>query len=377
MKIVIIQNNLKKALMAVSNISSKNINLPILNNVLLRAIDGKINLIATNLEIGITYDLRGKVEREGSIALDAKTLLNYVSLLPNQKVVIEQINNNVSIICENFQTTVNGSVADEFPIIPEITKGNIFKINSNKFKNALSQVIFSASLNDSRIELSGILMRLGNDTLTLAATDSVRLAEKKIELLKKEDVVEDSLIILPARTAQELIRIVSGFSDEDESVDNTNELIAKIGDTQISMSTGPVEIVSRLIEGRFPDYQQIIPANFKSKITLNKNELTRAVKAASLFSKNEINDVVLFASEKENKMDVYSSGQKGECRTKLIAEIEGGDSEFILNFRYLLEGLGAINSEKAIFDLVDGTLPCVLKGEGHDDYKYIIMPIKR
>jgi DNA polymerase-3 subunit beta len=389
MKFSILQENLKQGLTAVSHVAGKNINLPILNNVMIEARGGNIKLISTNLEIGIVNIIRGKIEEEGAFTVDSKTFADYISLLPNKKINIEQKENAINIELEKYKTKLMGQSAEEFPLIPEVDRGLFYSAKIDDLKEALSQTVFAVSQSESRLELSGILLDFnsGGKKLTAAATDSYRLAEKTINIKSNMENAPDKRVIVPARTAQEVVRILAN-APKNEEQETGDEIKFYISENQILFVFGATELVSRLIEGQYPDYKQIIPAQSKTKATINKQELTRAVKASALFSKTGINDINLDFPQGKNSAVVSSaSGQAGESVIELDAEATGEDNGVVVNFRYLLDGLNNIQSENVKIEIIDSNTPCVLKpsssaeasadkGKG-DDYLYIIMPIKQ
>ncbi len=375
MKIFSLQENLKQGLALVGHVAGRNVNLPILNNVLIKAEEGKIRLVATNLEIGIVSTVRGKIENNGSFTVNSKIISDCINLLPNKKVGLEHKGGDLLIDCENYQAKAKGQSAEEFPLIPEVDKGACFSAQADEVKKAISQVIFATAASETRLELSGVLFAFAGNNLTVAATDSYRLAEKKIQI--KSNSEEDKKIIVPAKTLQELLRVLSvNLGDEVEG--GGKEIKFYTSDNQILFTYGSTELVSRLIEGQYPDYQQIIPTNSKTKISIDRQELIRAVKMASLFSKAGINDVNLDFPSGKNQVVVSSvSGQTGENITKLAARVAGDDNSIVVNYRYLLEGLSNIESETIKIEVIDGNTPCVVKPEQPDGYLYIIMPIKQ
>ena len=376
MKFISLQENFKKGIFSVNNITSKNITLPILNNILIKTEDGIINLIATNLEIGITYKVGGKIEKNGEITVNSKIISDYVNNLPNEKISIESIENNkeLKIQCKNYKTKIKSEKSDDFPLIPTIEKKDYIKTNIKKIKEALSQVIFSVSNSDSRIEISGILFFLDGKKLKLVSTDSYRLSEKTIEI--EDNINNEKLkgekIIIPAKTIQELLRILSNIDNEEDDIK------IYFSDNQILFSFGPVELISRTVNGQYPDYEQIIPKDFNSEIILNRQELIRAIKVSSIFSRDSINDININVKKEEKEIIVSSfSGQSGESNIKIEADIKKNDSKIKLNYRYLLEGLNNIKSENIIINIIDENSPCLIRSNNNDGYVYIIMPIKQ
>lgn len=375
MKLFSLQENLKQGLALVSHVAGKSVNLPILNNVLIKAEQGEIKLMATNLEIGIISRVRGKVEVEGAFTVSSKIISDCINLLPNKKIGFEQKAGDLLVDCENYKTKIKGQSAEEFPLIPEVDKKHCFTASAEEVKKAISQVIFATATSETRLELSGVLFVFFGNNLTVAATDSYRLAERKIKI--KTNTEEEKRIIIPAKTLQELLRVLSVNTDG-ETEEGGQELNFYVSDNQILFTYGSTELVSRLIEGQYPDYQQIIPSVGKTKIAIDRQELIRAVKMASLFSKAGINDINLDFPLGKNQVVVSSvSGQTGENITNLEAKVFGEDNSMVINFRYLLEGLNNIESDTVKIEVVDSNTPCLIKAEQNDDYLYIIMPIKQ
>ncbi|MCU0679726.1 MAG: DNA polymerase III subunit beta [Planctomycetes bacterium] len=373
MKIIGLQENLKQALSIVGCATSKNINLPILGNILIRAKDN-IELITTDLEIGITHQLRGKIEKSGEITIDAKVFGEYVSLLPNQKIEIitEEEGEEVEVNCENYKTRIKGQSAKEFPLIPSIKKENQFKVKRNDFKEALSKVVFAVSNNESRLELSGVLFTFIDNQLVLAATDSFRLSEKKIAC-QIENQNQEERIIVPVKTIQELIKILNNSI---ELTEDSQEVLIYISDNQILFCLNSTELISRIISGQYPDYKQIIPEKNKSRIILSRAELLRAVKASAIFSKTGINDVGLSCS-KDRVLISAASGQVGESSVELEAKVIGDDNDITINYRYLLDGLNSIEGDKVVLEVIDANAPCVFKPEKDESQLYIVMPLRQ
>ena len=375
MKIFSLQENLKQGLFIVGHIAGKNINLPILNNIMIKTEDGNIKMLATNLEIGIVTMVRGKIEKEGAYTVDAKIISECINLLPNKKVGLELKDGVLAVDSDNYKVKIRGQSAEEFPLIPEVDKKNYYSAPIEEFKKAVTQVMFAVSLSESRLELSGVMFNFNGAGLTLAATDSYRLAEKNIKI--KTNNREEKKIIVPAKTLQELIRILSGLQASALAAEDQG-IKFYLSENQILFTCGSTELVSRLIEGQYPDYQQIIPTTSKTKAISQRAELIRAVKLASLFSKTGINDINLDFPKGKNQVVVSSvSGQTGENVTSLEAKVSGEDNGIVVNYRYLLDGLNNIDSELVRLEIVDGNTPCLLKSDKETDYLYIIMPIKQ
>lgn len=366
MKLICTQENLSKGLQLVSHIASKNISLPILSNVLIKARKGDIKLSTTNLEMGIICKVRGKVEEEGSFTVQAKTLSDYINLLPKENITLELINQNLRIQSKNSKTLMKGLESSEFPLIPQVESEINIEINGKKLKDALNNVSFAVSFDETRPEINGVFFDFNEKKLTLAATDSYRLAEKGIDL--KNDVPQKGFIV-PIKTIQELVRIIN---EEDDMLE------IKISDNQILFSVGGAQLSSRLIEGQYPDYKQIIPTEHKTSIILNTADFINTVKRASLFCKSGSNDILLKFLPNENEIHVSANNlQIGESEARQSADIDGQENNIIFNYRFLLEGLQNIEETECIININTNTNPGLLKPKNEHDYVYIIMPIKQ
>ncbi len=366
MKLICTQENLTKGLQLVSHIASKNISLPILSNVLIEAKMGDIKLSTTNLEMGMVCKVRGKVEKEGTFTVQAKTLSDYINLLPKENISLELVDQNLVIQSENSKTTMKGMESSEFPLIPQLNPEVIIEIKASKLKEALNSVSFAVSFDDTRPEINGVFFNFNDKKLILAATDSYRLAEKMIEL---DNSVSQKGFIVPIKTIQELVRIID---DEEEMLE------IKISDNQILFLIGGAQLSSRLIEGQYPDYQQIIPTEHKTEAVLNTTDFINTVKRASLFCKSGSNDILLKILPDVNEVQVSANNlQIGESEAKQTAEITGQENDIIFNYRFLLEGLQNIEDTECVLNINTNTNPGLLKPKNEQNYVYIIMPIKQ
>ena len=384
MKISCTQENLNQGLFVVSHIASKNTALPILNNVLIKAEENTIKLSATNLEIGISCTIRGKVEQEGDFTVQSRLLADYVNLLPKERVDLsvnasdkEGLNQVLGVSCKNHATKIKGQPANDFPLIPQIEKNNSYIINYHQFRQAISQVIFSVSVSETRPEINGVLFNFTDGKLILAATDSYRLAEKFVNLAKKS-TGRDQQVIVPARTLQELQRILGSFKDP-AAISDIENVEVYLAENQILFNLDNIELISRLVEGQYPDYQQIIPQQSNTKAILNVSEFINATKTTSLFTRSGIYDVSLGFQPGKKEVVVSSvNNQLGENTSRLSGEVSGDSNNIVVNYRYLLDGLQNMDSDQVEINLLDSGSPCVLKpNHKNSDYLYIIMPIKQ
>ncbi len=374
MQFISLQENLKRGLNITGHITTKNINLPILNNILIRAEKGNIEFISTNLEIGITHQVRGKIESDGEFTVDSKLIGEYVNLLSGgEKVKIEAKENELKIECGNYKTKIKGESAKEFPLIPTIPRNGYYSCKSGELKKALNSVVFAVSNSENRIELTGVLFSFKKGLLSLASTDSYRLAEREI-MVKSSDMEGEQKIIVPAKTVQELLRVLNNL--EGGEIGEDQEVKFFLAENQILFTVDSVELISRLINGHYPDYKQIIPANSQTDVLVERTELTRAVKAAALFSKTGINDITILFFKEKIIVSAFS-GASGESQIELEAEVKGGDNEVTINYRYLLDGLNNIEGDMVRIGVLNNATPCVLRPEKDDKYLYIVMPIRQ
>jgi len=368
MKIICLQENLKNALNTTERIIGRNLTLPILNNLLLETDKGRLKISSTNLEIGINYWISGKIEKDGVITVPAKILSNFVNNLPNKKIEFEVKSGVLYLKCENYRAQIKGQDAKDFPIIPKIQPKITNSIDLDVLKIGLSQVVGVATVSESRPEISGILFNFNKNNLKLVATDSFRLSEKTINI---ENLEEESVII-PQRTIQELIRILIEVSEFKE-VNNQVKIV--LSNNQVLFDLGDIQLISRLIDGQYPNYQQIIPTSFRTKVILNKEDFIKAIKIASIFS-SKINDIKFIISLKKGFEVFAQNTDIGENKSQINAEIEGDPLEISFNWRYILDGLNNITSQKIFFGLNTGDNPVILKPIGDESYLYVVMPIK-
>ncbi|MBI2416192.1 MAG: DNA polymerase III subunit beta [Candidatus Kerfeldbacteria bacterium] len=370
MKFSCTQENINYALTIVGRIANRTPNLPILQNVLLEAKAGGIVIASTNLEIGVRMTIRGKVEQEGKFTIPAQLLANYINLLSAERIDCVLEKKNLHINAGSQQTQIKGEEATEFPLLPDIEREHSYTINRVALELGLQQTVIAASVDETRPEIAGVLFSFQNNKLTLAATDSYRLAEKKLDL---EQAGDEHKIILPYRAAQELLRIIQ--------LTKIDHVAVLCSDTQLACIAGEIEFVSRLVEGVFPEYEQIIPSQSSTEAELDCATLLKAVKGAALFSKVGINDIELVISAAQQAMTVRSTNaQLGENSTVLPAQVRGQDVRAVFNYRYVVDGIQQVQrqtSTTVCCGVADSTSPGVLYAKKDPSFHYIIMPIKQ
>lgn len=371
------QENLAQGLQMVGHVAGKNVNLPILGNVLLKTEAGSLRLSTTNLEMAVNCLVRGKVEAEGEYCVPAKLLQDYISLLPAGKVELVVTDDGLEVKSGDQETVLKGVPASEFPLLPRLGREGGFELSAVEAKRAIGQVVFSVSTSESRPELSGVACFFGGaagpSQVAFAATDSYRLAERKMSCAGGGG---EKRTIVPARAFLEAARILGAYKDE---LDTPENMTLFFTENQMVMVYGSVELVSRLIEGAFPDYTQIIPQNFKTEAVISRSELQKAVRAASLFSRQGLFDIQLSFNPTEGTCTVQSADQgTGKTKTVLKGTVQGEQNAVTLNYKYFGEGLSAMNSEMVRIRQVDAMNPVlVVPEESTEKYRYVVMPIRQ
>lgn len=375
MKFTCTRENLEYSLSLVSSLANKHTNLPILSNVLIKATESGIEVSATNLEIAVKTQLRAKVESVGSFTVPAKTLTDYVRLLTNEQVEIDQKENELLVSCGNSSTKIKGSSDEDYPILPEVEEINSYVLQVDDFKKAISKVIIAVAKNEIRPELSGIYFSFLSDKyngLVLAATDSYRLSEAKIAIKQGEE--KNINCIVPARVAYEITRLLQtakGHGGEDI-------VRVWVSENQIAIRYDNFEMTSRLIEGKYPDYTQIIPTSYKTTAIFPLDVMVNKIKAASLFTSTGVNAVSFDLNVSEKNIGVSSSStQAGEHSSAIEADITGEENSILLNHSYVLDGLSHMESDNIEFGVNSADAPCIFRPQGKDDYLYIVMPIRQ
>lgn len=374
MVISCLQENLQKGLQLVSHISGKEQSLPILSTILLKTQEGLLMLYATNLEMGASCIIRGKVDKEGSVAVPAKIFTDFISLLPKEKITIEvHADFTLHITCGTYSTKILGMNPDEFPPIPSLEKPFTLQCQSSELKKTLQQTIFAITVSESKPELSGVYFSFFCDKKKafLVGTDAYRLAESSLQLTQAP--FEDQAFIMPLRAAQEIARSLS--------VDASGVAHIEWNDHQISFSCDTYRLISKRIQGTYPDYTQIIPQSFSTTIIFDLEECSKAVKTTSLFSKSSLSDIHLqcMATNRDQGRLLLSSSNttSGESSVQLECSIQGNENAITLNYRYFLDGLQALESKKAVLRIIDNANPCILKPFEKEGYQYLIMPIRQ
>lgn len=343
------------------NIISPRVSLPILSNMLLETIEGALRLVTTDLDIGISCEFPVEVVESGTITVPSKRFAEIIHELPSGEVTISAKKNNMVIIeAEACEFKIMGLPKEEFPKLPEFKDKEVIKIQQAVLKEMLSKTSFAVSHDETRYILNGILFKIENDTISMVATDGRRLAliEKKLNA----GIHKKIHLIVPIKTIHELNR---NLKDEGEG-------LIVLGENQVLFDLGPIHIISRIIEGEFPDYRQVIPAEQKDKIKLNREKFLLAVRRAAILSTLDYQAIKLEVFK--NKLVVSKSTPDiGESREELVSEYSGKELIIGFNPAYLIDALKNIQEEEIFFELTDSEKPAAIR---IDSYTYIVLPMR-
>ncbi|NJO05189.1 MAG: DNA polymerase III subunit beta [Chloroflexaceae bacterium] len=378
MKLSCLQENLKRGLSTVSHAVAGKSPLPVLSNILLATDGGRLKLAATDLEIGITCWIGARVEENGAITVPAKLFTDVINNLPNDKVTLtlDARTQSLKVECGRFTSNIKGIEADEFPPIPTIDdREPTVKLPPDILRHAIDQVAFAAANDESRPVLTGVLMRLHDTMVVLAAADGYRLATRTIAVPVGaiNPAPESNEFIIPARALSELARTL-GDTNADVSI------TATASGGQVLFHTENVDLVSRLIDGKFPDFERIIPPSYQTRTLLDTQELSKAVKLAALFASASQNVVKLTMESGGDlgpgKLIISANAAEvGDNQGELDGLVSGAGGQIALNVKFLNEALSVIKTPQVALETQSAQSPGVFKPVGQDDYVHIIMPM--
>ena len=373
MKVTVLQENLVRGLSTVSRAVSPRSTLPVLSNVLIASDEGRLRLSATNLELGITCWIGAKIEEEGSTTIPARTFSELVGTLPQEQVSLNlnTITQTLNVRCGASNTDIKCIDAQEFPPLPVPDMEGAILLNVADFKDMISQVAFAASADEARPVLMGVLMTVEKDAITMASADGFRLSVRKGTL--SQPAPQPISAIIPARALSELARVSS----------DGNEMISMVlpkGRGQVVFRMKEVELVSQLIDGTFPDFEQIIPRAFKSRTILSTPALLKACKQAEIFAR-EGSNVARFNIKTSGELEPGSveisaqSEETGSNETVVAATIDGVGLLIAFNVKYLREVLEVIKSPNVALETSAPNAPGVVRPVGDDNFLHVIMPM--
>jgi len=373
MKVTVLQESLARGLNIVSRAVSPRSTLPVLSNVLLASDEGRLRLSATNLELGITCWIGAKIEEEGSTTVPARTFVDLVATVPQEQVSLSLATaiQTLNVRCGASNTDIKCIDAQEFPPLPVPEMEGAILLNVADFKDMISQVVFAASVDEARPVLMGVLVSVDKDTITMAAADGFRLSVRKGTL--SQPAVQPVTAIIPARALGELARV---------AVDG-NEIISMVmpkGRGQVIFRMKEVELVSQLIDGTFPDYQQIIPRSYKSRTILSTPALLKACKQAEIFAREGSNvarlDIKSAGDLEPGAVEISAvSEETGSNETIVAATVEGVGLLIAFNVKYMREVLEVIKSPNVALETSAANAPGIIRPVGDENFLHVIMPM--
>lgn len=373
MKVSVPQDNLARGISIVSRAVATRSTLPVLGHILLATEGDRLKLAATNLEIGITHWSSARVGTEGAITVPARQLADYVNALPPDTVEMElnPKTQTLHLKCARYDANIKGVDASEFPIIPTIGDDSKILIEPDTLKELIAQAIFSAAQDDSRPVLTGVLAKFDKDSVTFASADGFRLSVRSAVLGSK--LAAPVNIIIPAKALADVSRIMG---DQDAPV----EIAITENRSQVLFHLANTDLVSQLIDGNFPDFNQIIPKSHTTRTVMNTNELQNAVKAASVFARESSNTVRLNVSSGSDMgggrvVITAQSAETGDNVGEIDATVEGEPIEIAFNARFLADVLGVLNSPQVALETIGAASPGVVKPVGREDFTHVIMPM--
>ncbi|MFC1897002.1 DNA polymerase III subunit beta [Chloroflexota bacterium] len=373
MRLSCLQENLNRGLSMVGRAVATRTTLPITNNVLLATDQSRLKLSATNLEMAITCWIGAKVEEEGTITVPARLLAEFISSLPSDKVDINLSprTKTLGLKCARFEARISGVDAKDFPPIPKIEDGITTKVEVDALRQGISQVVFAAASEESRPVLTGIDAEFNGDLLTLAAADGFRLAVYKLPL--STPVNQKTEIIIPARTLAELNRLMA---DQEEAV----EITVNPNKSQALFRLKNIELVSQLVQGTFPQYAQLIPQGYNTRVVVDVAQFLRAARTASIFASDGGGIVRLVVAPGEEltpgKITISARSEEiGDDVGEIDAIVEGEEAKIAFNGKYLIDVLGALHETQVALEITNPSSPGVIRPVGVDNYIHVIMPM--
>lgn len=382
MKASCLQENLAKGLSIVGRAVASRSTLPVLSNVLVATDNGQLKLSATNLEIGVNCWVGAKVEEEGAITVPARLLGDFVNSLPPERIDLEldEATQTLNLKCARIESNIKGIDAQEFPLVPTAADSeDAIRLDPESLRTMIDQVVFAAATDESRPILTGVLVQFDEDSLTMAAADGFRLSVKSTPLNQNVTNTLDAIglsdsLIIPARALMELSRIVG---DQEQFV----EMIITPARKQILFHLQDVDLVSQLIEGKFPDYKQIIPPSYATRTVLDTASFLKAVRVSHLFARDSANIVKLEISPSGDELMngritlMATSAELGDNVADLDASIEGDSIEIAFNAKYLIDVLSVVNSPQVVLETSAPSSPGVIRPVGDEKFTYVIMPM--
>ena len=360
------RETIQKCIMSSERVTGKNSSLPILNSVLITTNKNSLTIRATNLEVGVEFHIPAEIKKEGSVAVSGSLFSNILSNIPDEETITVSVIDNVcKIITKTENITVKGLIPDDFPTIPIITNGENFTIQSQNFIQGVKSVIMSAAISDIKPEIASVYIYQKNKQLVFVATDSFRLAEKKIDYIG-ENISHG--VIIPVKN---IIEIVKVFEDLKENI------LFKITKTQISCTSKSAYITSRVVQGIYPDYEQIIPKNNTTEVLILKQDFINTLKLSTIFS-DKFNKIQFIINPQQKKCLISTKNSDiGETESNLTVNMSGEPIEISLNGKHIFDCLNVISEDSITIQFNESNKPAVIRGVGDNSFIYLTMPLTK
>ena len=373
MQLTVQQEDLNRGLSAVARAVPTRSTLPITNNILLEADDDQLTLSATDAEtIAITYRIASGITEAGAITLPSRLLSDFVATLPPQpiEIALAERSRQVSLSCARNEASIGGQAADEFPPIPPVEDGDTIRLDADALRKSINQVAFAAATDDSRPVLTGVHFALRDGSLRLAAADGFRLAVNTIEVGENG---ADREAIVPARALNELARLLP-------EVTETISVTFNPAGTQVLFDLGHATLVAQLIQGTFPNYEQLIPSGHATSTEVSVGEFMRETRIASIFARDGSGIVRLVATPGEEgapgRLLITARAEElGNNEGELDALVDGEEAKIAFNSRYLTEVLQVLDADRVAVETSSPSSPGVLRPVGDDRYTHVVMPM--
>lgn len=367
MKVSCLQENLNRGLAIVGRAVAARATLPVLSNVMLATDQSRLKLSATNLEISINCWIGAKVDQEGAITVPGRLITDFISSLPPERVDMELMGatQTLNLKCARVEANIKGIGAEEFPLIPSFTGDYNVTLDSSLLRDMIQQVTFAAATDEARPVMTGVLTKIGDSTLTMAAADGFRLSVRTTAL--ETPPPEPLSIIIPARTLNEVNRI-SG--DEDQPI----EMTVTPQRNQVLFHLQDIDLISQLIEGTYPAYEQIMPKSYTTRTVIDTSRLLHATRVAAIFARDAANLLRLKITEGRVTV-IATTAEVGDDVEDLDATVTGEEIEIAFNANYLMDVLGVINAPQVALETTTPTSPGVIRAVGFEDFTHIVMPM--
>lgn len=366
MNIECVKEKLVYAISKAEKVTSKNVSLPILSCLLLEAKDSNLIIRSTNLDLGVEIIIPAKVNKSGKIAISGSIFNNFLINITNEKnISLEESKGNLKISTKNSESLIKTFPVDDFPNIPKITEGKSFSFGAQTLIKGFKSVMYSSSNSTIRPVLSSVLVLQEDDNMVFVATDSFRLAEKKIGIKKNKDF---SQILIPHKNVNEIIRVLDDIKDD---------VVVSLNENQIALTYNGLYLTSRIIDGAFPDYKQIIPKDIKTDVTILKQDLITSLKVSNIFS-DKFSQVVFSVLPRDKKFRITTKNlDVGENVNNIDAVIKGDSLTASFNYKYIVDCFQSIDSDSITLSFSDTNKPLVIRGTSDKSFLYLVMPMNK